>query len=316
MMNWTDRHCRTFHRSLSRCALLYSEMVTADAVVRGKRDLLLGFDRVQHPVALQLGGSDPETLSRAVQLAGDWDYDEFNLNVGCPSERVKAGVFGACLMREPTLVAECLTAMREATNRPVTVKNRLGVDDDDPHKSLFRFVDLLARSGVKVFIVHARKAWLTGLSPKQNRDIPPLDYELVAELKRSYPDLQIILNGGLTDMGSALRELQRFDGVMLGRAAYHNPGLLLGVDREVYGVDQPARSAIEAASEFRDTVLVGLEAGAPLHAMTRHMLGLFTGAPGARMWRRILSERAPGMRGLGAISIFDEALEAVVRAAP
>ena len=314
MMDWTDRQCRSFHRSLTRHSLLYSEMVTADAVVRGNRDHLLGYDPEQHPVALQLGGSDPETLARAVRLARDWDYDEFNLNVGCPSERVKAGSFGACLMREPSLVSECLAAMAEATDRPVTVKHRLGVDDDDPRESLFGFVDVLARSGVKIFIVHARKAWLTGLSPKQNRDIPPLDYELVAELKRSYPDLAIILNGGLVDLEACKRELQRFDGVMLGRAAYHTPALLLDVDREVYGDDQPSRSPIRAGEEFREVLVRSLEAGAPLHAMTRHMLGLFAGAPGARTWRRILSERAPGARGGAAISIFDDALDAVRRA--
>jgi tRNA-dihydrouridine synthase A len=311
MMDWTDRNCRSFHRSLSARSLLYSEMVTVDAILYGDRDRLLGYDPVEHPVALQIGGSDPEAISRAVRIARDWGYDEFNLNVGCPSERVQAGAFGACLMREPALVADCLAAMIEASDRPVTVKHRLGVDDDDPRQSLFSFVETVARAGVKVFIVHARKAWLRGLSPKENREIPPLDYDLVADLKSAYPDLTIILNGGLMSLGDCRRELGRFDGVMVGRAAYQSPALLLDVDREIFGLDAPVRTPIEAAEDFRETVVRRLEGGVPLHAMTRHMLGLFASRPGARRWRRILSEQAPGARGRDAILIYDEALRAM-----
>ncbi len=309
MMDWTDRHCRAFHRHLSRHALLYTEMVTADAVIHGDRDRLVGFDELEQPVALQLGGSEPDKLARAARIGADYGYREINLNVGCPSERVQSGAFGACLMREPVLVAECLSAMREAVDIPVTIKHRIGVDDDDPRERLFSFVETVARSGVETFIVHARKAILAGLSPKENRDIPPLDYDLVAELKRDHPDLTIILNGGL-DMDTAMAELDRFDGVMLGRAAYQSPALLLDVDVRVFGTGM-VQTAETAALSFRGYVQEKLAEGVPLHAMTRHMLGLFNGRPGARLWRRTLSEKAPGARGTGAIAIFDEALEAV-----
>ena len=311
MMDWTDRNCRAFHRHLSRHALLYTEMVTADAVVHGDRDRLLGFDHIEQPVALQLGGSEPEKLARAARIGAEYGYCEINLNVGCPSERVQSGAFGACLMREPDLVADCLSAMREAVDVPVTVKHRLGVDDDDPRTRLFSFVETQARAGTTTFIVHARKAWLKGLSPKENREIPELDYEIVAELKRARPDLEIILNGGLASLEAGLRELERVDGVMLGRAAYHEPALLLGVDARVFGADERIRTADEAARDFRPWIIRRLEQGMPLHSMTRHMLGLFHGKPGARMWRRILSEKAPGARGAAAISVYDDALAAV-----
>jgi tRNA-dihydrouridine synthase A len=311
MMDWTDRNCRAFHRHLSRHALLYTEMVTADAVIHGDRDRLLGFDDVEQPVALQLGGSEPEKLAQAARIGAAYGYCEINLNVGCPSERVQSGAFGACLMREPDLVADCLSAMREAVTVPVTVKHRLGVDDDDPRTRLFSFVETQAKAGTTHCIVHARMAWLKGLSPKENRELPPLDYHLVAELKRAHPHLTIILNGGLASLDAAARELPRVDGVMLGRAAYHEPALLLDVDSRFFGSADRIRTPHQAAQDFRPWIIRRLEQGMPLHSMTRHMLGLFHGKPGARMWRRVLSEKAPGARGASAISVYDDALAAV-----
>jgi tRNA-dihydrouridine synthase A len=311
MMDWTDRNCRAFHRHLTKRALLYTEMVTADAVIRGSQERLLGFDPDEQPVALQLGGSEPGKLAEAARAGAARGYVEINLNVGCPSERVQSGAFGACLMREPMLVADCLAAMREAANVPVTVKHRLGVDDDDPRERLFSFVDGLAKAGTTTFVVHARKAWLKGLSPKENRELPPLDYEIVAELKRARPDLEIVLNGGIANLDVAETELGRVDGVMLGRAAYHDPALLLDVDRRFFGGASPVRTADEAARQFRPLIVRRLEEGIPLHAITRHMLGLFASRSGARQWRRILSEKAPGARGASAIAIYDEALAAV-----
>jgi tRNA-dihydrouridine synthase A len=311
MMDWTDRNCRAFHRHLSRRALLYTEMVTADAILRGDQDKLLGFDALEQPVALQVGGSEPAKLAHAARAGAARGYVEVNLNVGCPSERVQSGAFGACLMREPELVADCLAAMREAVAVPVTVKHRLGVDDDDPRDRLFSFVDTVARAGITTFIVHARKAWLKGLSPKENRELPPLDYAIVAELKRARPDLEIILNGGLADLGAASRQLANVDGVMLGRAAYHDPALLLNVDRRFFGDTAQLRTADQAARDFRPWIERRLAEGASLHSITRHMLGLFAGRPGARQWRRVLSEQAPGARGASAIAVYDEALAAV-----
>jgi tRNA-dihydrouridine synthase A len=311
MMDWTDRNCRAFHRHLTRHALLYTEMVTADAVLRGDRERLIGFDDMEQPVALQLGGSEPEKLAEAARIGAERGYAEINLNVGCPSERVQSGAFGACLMREPGLVADCLSAMREAVSAPITVKHRLGVDDDDPRDRLFSFVDTVARAGITTFIVHARKAWLKGLSPKENRELPPLDYGIVAELKRVRPDLEIILNGGLADLATAERELAAVDGVMFGRAAYHTPALLLDVDRRFFGFASHTSTPDEAAASFRPWIQRRLGEGAALHPITRHMLGLFAGRPGVRQWRRILSEKAPGARGASAIAIYDEALAAV-----
>jgi tRNA-dihydrouridine synthase A len=311
MMDWTDRNCRAFHRHMSRHALLYTEMVTADAVIHGDRDRLLGFDDVEQPVALQLGGSEPSKLAQAARIGAGYGYCEINLNVGCPSERVQSGAFGACLMREPDLVADCLSAMREAVTVPVTVKHRLGVDDDDPRERLFSFVETQAKAGTTHFIVHARKAWLKGLSPKENREIPELDYDIVAELKRTHPHLTIILNGGLATLDVASRELPRDDGVMLGRAAYHEPALLLEVDARFFASEDRIRLPNEAARDFRPWIIKRLEQGMPLHSMTRHMLGLFHGKPGARMWRRILSEKAPGARGPSAISVYDGALASI-----
>jgi len=311
MMDWTDRNCRAFHRHLSRRALLYTEMVTADAVIHGDRERPLGFDDLEQPVALQLGGSEPGKLAEAARVGEAFGYCEINLNVGCPSERVQSGAFGACLMREPDLVADCLAAMRETVRIPVTVKHRLGVDDDEPRDRVFAFVETLAKTGTTHFIVHARKAWLKGLSPKENREVPPLDYDIVAELKRAHPELTIILNGGLATLDAAMTELPRVDGVMLGRAAYHEPALLLEVDARVFGAEGRIRTPAEAARDFRPWIIRRLEQGMPLHSMTRHMLGLFHGKPGARMWRRILSEKAPGARGPSAISVYDEALAAI-----
>lgn len=316
MMDWTDRHCRVFHRGLSAHALLYSEMVTADAVIHGERERLIGFSEAEHPVALQLGGSAPDKLAAAARIGEDFGYDEINLNCGCPSDRVQSGAFGACLMREPDRVAECVAAMQDAVSVPVTVKCRIGVDDDDPRERLFGFVETVAAAGCGLFIVHARKAWLKGLSPKENRDVPPLDYDLVAALKQARPDLIISLNGGLDTLDAAETEAKRFDGVMLGRLAYHDPGVLGEVDRRFFGSDTKDVSAVEALQKFRPYVIRQLELGVPLHAMTRHILGLFSGAPGARKWRRALSENAPGAKGAEAIVILDEALAQVTRLMP
>jgi tRNA-dihydrouridine synthase A len=293
MMDWTDRHCRAFHRGLARRALLYTEMVTADAVIHGDQARLIGFSDIEHPVALQLGGADAGKLALAARIGAAFGYDEINLNVGCPSDRVQAGRFGACLMREPALVARLWTAMQEAApGLPVTVKCRIGVDAQEPREALFGFVDEIARAGARTFIVHARKAWLEGLSPKQNRDVPPLDYELVRALKRERPELEIILNGGLRDIDHALAESAGLDGAMLGRAAYQNPALLLEVDARVFGAETPTRTRAEAVEAFLPYIARQLEAGVPLHAMTRHMLGLFHAQPGGRAWRRALSREA------------------------
>jgi tRNA-dihydrouridine synthase A len=310
MMDWTDRHCRVFHRTLSRRALLYTEMVTAEALVHGSVPNLLRFDPCEHPIALQLGGSDPEKLRFATQLAVAYGYDEINLNVGCPSERVQSGAFGACLMREPDLVADCLSAMREAAgDKPVTVKHRIGVDDDVPEDRLFGFVETLKRAGTRVFIVHARKAILKGLSPKENRQVPPLDYALVATLKRAHPDLTIVLNGGIETLAEASAHLAAgFDGVMMGRAAYHTPALLGEVDAALFG-EAGRIDPYQALEHYRPYMAEQLAGGVPLHAMTRHMLGLFHGVPGARGWRRVLSERA-NRSGAG-LDVLDAALSEI-----
>lgn len=313
MMEWTDRHCRAFHRTLSGKAVLFTEMVTADAVIRGDRDRLIGFSPMEHPVVLQLGGSEPARLTEAARIAEDFGYDEVNLNCGCPSERVQSGAFGACLMREPELVADCVAAMGGSVSIPVTVKCRVAVDDDPPRETLFGFVDTVAQAGCSVFTVHARKAWLKGLSPKENREIPPLDYDLVGALKGERPDLTIILNGGLTDLETCSREMTRFDGVMLGRAAYQTPALLLGVDEWLATGMAPAEATtdaqVHAVERYKPYIAARLAEGVGLHAMTRHMLGLFAGRPGARAWRRILSENAP--RAGAGLDILDSALGAI-----
>ena len=308
MMDWTDRHCRALHRTLTRRARLYTEMVTAQAVLHGDRRRLLGFSEVEHPVALQLGGSEPQDLAAAARIGEDLGYDEINLNVGCPSDRVQSGRFGACLMREPELVAEAMAAMIDAVSIPVTLKCRIGVDDQDPQESLFALVDACATAGVRHVAVHARKAWLKGLSPKENRDVPPLDYALVYRLKAQRCHLKVTINGGVADLDAALSHLEHVDGVMLGRAAYHDPGLLGAVDRRVFG-DGVEVTPLEAVQAYRPYMAAALAAGTPLHAMTRHMLGLFAGRPGARRWRRILSTGAVA-HGSG-LEVLDAALAAV-----
>jgi len=313
MMDWTDRHCRAFHRAMTSRALLYTEMVTAPAVLHGDRERLLGFDAVEHPVALQLGGSDPAQLAEAARIGAALGYDEINLNVGCPSDRVQSGRFGACLMREPDLVADCMAAIREAVNVPATVKCRIGVDDQDPAVSLFATVDASAAVGVTTFIVHARKAWLQGLSPKENRDVPPLDYALVRRLKRERPHLTIIINGGISNLDDAETHLDgshgvRLDGVMLGRAAYHEPALLGQVDRRLFGAETDV-DPFEAISRYRPYLAARLNEGIRLPAMSRHMLGLMHGRPGARAFRRILTVEA-AESGAG-LDVVDRAVAAV-----
>ncbi len=293
MMDWTDRHCRYFHRLLSRHTLLYTEMVTAPALVRGGARHLLGFDPAEQPVALQLGGSDPKELAQATAMGWDEGYGEVNLNCGCPSDRVKSGCFGAVLMQDPALVADCVAAMIAASPAEVTVKCRIGVDDQDPAEALPRFLEAIRAAGVRRVIIHARKAWLQGLSPKDNRDIPPLDYPLVLEMKHAFPDLSVSINGGIASLDAAEALLaQGLDGVMIGRAAYHQPAeILCGADARIFG--RPGGlgpfEAVEAMKPYIDRHLA---AGGRLHSVTRHMLGLFAGRPGARGWRRVLSEGA------------------------
>lgn len=283
-------------------------MITADAVIHGDRDRLIGYSPEEHPIVLQLGGNEPDKMAEAARIAEQFGYDEVNINCGCPSDRVQSGAFGACLMREPDTVAACVAAMRAAVNIPVTVKCRIAVDEDPPRDTLFGFVDRVADAGCQVFTVHARKAWLKGLSPKENRDIPPLDYDLVAELKAERPELSIILNGGLADLDMAMSQLDRFDGVMLGRAAYQTPALLGEVDQRVFGTGETV-SAHAAVERYLPYVEARLAEGVRLSAMTRHMLGLFNGRPGARRWRRTLSEHAP-KPGAG-ISVLEEALAGI-----
>jgi tRNA-dihydrouridine synthase A len=314
MMDWTDRHCRAFHRTLTTRALLYTEMVTAPAVIHGDRERLLGFDAVEHPVALQLGGSDPSQLAEAARIGEAMGYDEINLNVGCPSDRVQSGRFGACLMREPELVADCMAAIKGAVSVPATVKCRIGVDDQDPSVSLFATVDACAAVGIETFIVHARMAWLKGLSPKENRDVPPLDYALVRRLKRERPDLSISINGGIASLDAAEAHLDssdgvQLDGVMLGRAAYHEPALLGQVDRRIYGAETSDVDPFEAIHRCRPYLAARLGEGVNLHAMTRHMLGLMHGRPGARAFRRILTVEA--IAKSAGLEVVDRAVEAV-----
>ncbi len=291
MMDWTDRHCRYFHRLLAPSARLYTEMVTTGAVLHGDRERLLGFDPVEQPVALQLGGSDPEDLAAAARIGADRGYDEINLNCGCPSDRVQKGRFGACLMLEPERVRDGLAAMREAVDVPVTVKTRIGVDDHDSEAFLHRFVEIVTESGVDTFIVHARKAWLSGLSPKQNREVPPLDYGRVARLRAAFPALRIILNGGVVDVDHAIAAMGDFDGVMLGRAAYQNPWILAELQQSIDPARAPADRAwvVAAMAAYAERELAAR--GVRLHSIGRHMLGLFHGQPGARGWRRGLSQR-------------------------
>jgi tRNA-dihydrouridine synthase A len=307
MMDWTDSPCRVLHRCLTKNALLYTEMVTADAVLHGDRQKLLGFDSCEHPLALQLGGSDPAKLAQASKIAAEFGYDEVNLNVGCPSDRVQSGRFGACLMREPALVAECVAAMRAAVPLPITVKCRIGVDDQDPEQSLRTLIDLCAKAGVTIFAVHARKAWLEGLSPKENRDVPPLDYDLVYRVKRERPGLTILVNGGIETLEQTQEHLRHVDGVMMGRAAYHNPVLLADVDARLFGGSP--RNLDAAVEEYLAYVERQLRQGVRLHTLIKPMLGLYNGRPGARLFRRHLSEQAP--RHDAGITVLREALDHV-----
>ncbi|MGH6829229.1 MAG: tRNA dihydrouridine(20/20a) synthase DusA [Rhizomicrobium sp.] len=304
MMEWTDSHCRVLHRLLTRRALLYTEMVSADAILHGCAKRLLAFDPTEHPVALQLGGAEPGRLALAARIAQDFGYDEINLNVGCPSDRVQSGRFGASLMREPALVGECVGAIRQAVAIPVTVKCRLGVDEQDPERALRELIAASAAAGVRRFAVHARKAWLKGLSPKENREIPPLDYSLVYAIKKENPELVILLNGGIRTLDEAAAHLVQVDGVMLGRAAYRHPMLLAGIDARFFGEAPCDLDAVLA--EWRRYVGGKLKDGVRLAAMTRHMLGLFHATPGARLFRRHLSEHAVG-EGAG-LEVLDHAL--------
>jgi tRNA-dihydrouridine synthase A len=292
MMDWTDRHCRYFLRLICARALLYTEMVTAPAVIHGKREKLIGFDPAEQPVALQLGGSDPGELAEAARIGEEFGYTEINLNIGCPSDRVQSGRFGACLMAEPTLVARCVEAMRVSVGVPVTVKCRIGIDDQDTEQELEKFVSTVAQAGCETFIVHARKAWLEGLSPKQNRDVPPLDYDRVYRLKDVHPGLEICINGGIETLVEAEAHLARVDGVMLGRAAYHNPYLLAEVDARIFGDDMGTPSREEVLERYTAYAERYLSDGTRLHHLTRHILGLYHGQPGARSYRCFLTEEA------------------------
>ena len=312
MMDWTDRHCRYFHRQLSRQVLLYTEMVVADAVIHGDRDYLIGFDVAEHPVALQIGGSDPGKLAKASKVGAGYGYDEININIGCPSDRVQSGRFGACLMAEPELVAQCFTAMSEVVDVPVTVKCRLGIDDQNIDETLPRFIETVAAAGCTHFIIHARKAWLQGLSPKDNRSVPPLDYNKVRKIKAAFPGLEIILNGGLETIEQSLEETQPLDGFMMGRAAYHTPWELTQIDNAVYGADAFPHSREDIAVMMIEYAASREGDDRSVKALTRHIMGLFAGQAGARLWRRTLSEsNAARMKPSECI---ETALDAMVQA--
>ena len=314
MMDWTDRRCRFFHRLLTRRALLYTEMLTTGAVLHGDRTRLLGFDHEEHPVALQLGGCDPRALAEAARIGEGLGYDEINLNVGCPSDRVQEGRFGACLMAEPALVAEGVAAMKAAVAIPVTVKCRIGIDEQDPVETLFGFTDKVKAAGADALIVHARKAWLKGLSPKENREVPPLDYALVHRLKQAHPELPIVLNGGIASLEQARAEMGELDGVMMGRAAYQEPWRLLAVDPLMFDEPAPVASAKAALEAFMPYVEQELAHGVRLSSITRHVLGLFRAVPGARAFRRHLATEAvkPG----AGIAVLQEAMALVLDTAP
>ena len=314
MMDWTDRHCRAFHRVLSRRARLYTEMVTTGAVIHGDRERIIGFSEAEHPVAVQLGGSDPADLAHAARICAEEGYAEINLNVGCPSDRVQDGRFGACLMREPMLVGECVAAMKAAVSISVTVKCRLGVDEQETGPALDAMAEASFSAGADALIVHARKAWLQGLSPKENRDVPPLDYSRVYDLKSAWPDHAVGVNGGIGSVSDAKAHLRFVDGVMLGRAAYQEPAILLEVDSELFGETAPATDPFEAVALYEPYVSGRLGAGVRLHAMTRHMLGLFNGRPGARAYRRHLATR--GVMPEAGLGTLREAVALVSRESP
>ena len=292
MMAWTDRHCRYFHRLLSRNTLLYTEMVTTGALLHGDTERFLRYNAEEHPIALQLGGSDPKALASCAQLAESYGYDEVNLNCGCPSDRVQNGAFGACLMLSPELVADAVNSMRDATAIDVTVKCRIGVDDQDDYADLQKFTEAVVAAGCHCLIVHARKAWLKGLSPKENRDIPPLNYERVYQLKRDFPELEVVLNGGVENLQQTQQHLTQVDGVMMGRAAYHNPWLLAGVDTQLFGDRANFNSPLQALEAFYPYIESQLQQGEKLNAMSKHILGLFQGQPGTKQFKRYISEQA------------------------
>ncbi|MEZ9686591.1 tRNA dihydrouridine(20/20a) synthase DusA [Vibrio atlanticus] len=292
MLDWTDRHCRYFHRLLSQQTLLYTEMVTTGAILHGKGDFL-EYNEQEHPLALQLGGSNPVDLAACAKLAGERGYDEINLNVGCPSDRVQNGRFGACLMAEPELVADCVSAMKEVTDIPITVKTRIGIDDQDSYEFLTKFVSTVSeKGGCEQFTIHARKAWLSGLSPKENREIPPLDYDRAYQIKKDFSDLVIAVNGGITTLEQTKEHLQHLDGVMIGREAYHSPFILAEVDQQIFGLDTPIKKRSQVVEEMYPYIERQLSNGASLGHISRHMLGLFQSMPGARQWRRYISENA------------------------
>ena len=292
MLDWTDRHYRYFARLITRHTLLYTEMVTTGALVHGERERFLRFDPAEHPLALQLGGSEPAEMAACARMGADWGYDEINMNVGCPSDRVQSGRFGACLMAEPALVADCVAAMRAAVNVPVTVKTRIGIDQRDSFEELAAFTEQVAAAGCDALIVHARKAWLQGLSPKENRDVPPLRYDVVLRLKEAFPRLPMVINGGITTLAQARAHLERVDGVMIGREAYQNPWILAAADAEVFGDRAPPPTPMAVLDGMLPYIERRLAEGVPLNAITRHLLGLFHGRPGAKAWRRHLSEHA------------------------
>jgi tRNA-dihydrouridine synthase A len=309
MMDWSDTHCRYFWRLLSKKAVLYSEMVTTGALLYGDAQRFLRFNGEEHPLALQLGGSDPAALAECARMAEEWGYDEINLNCGCPSDRVQNGMIGACLMAEPELVGRCIAAMNAATRVPVTVKHRIGIDDMDDYEGLVRFVSTVAESGCSTFIVHARKAWLKGLSPKENREVPPLQYDKVYRLKQDFPQLEIIINGGLTTLAQCQEALGHVDGVMLGREIYSNPYLLAEVDNLIYGDNRPQLSRETVLQQFMNYCAEQMTQGVRLNHMTRHILGLYQGLPGARRFRRVISEQAH--QSNAGIEVLANALTAV-----
>lgn len=292
MMEWSDTHCRSFWRLLTKEAVLYSEMVTTGALIHGDRKRFLDFNPSENPLALQLGGSDPKALAECARMAEDWGYDEVNLNCGCPSDRVQNNMIGACLMAEPKLVAECISAMQSAVKIPVTIKHRIGIDDMEDYEGMVDFVRTVAETGCKTFIVHARKAWLKGLSPKENREVPPLQYDKVVRLKKEHPELEIIINGGITTLEQSLVLLEHLDGVMLGREIYQNPYLLAEVDQRIYGVDKPVASREEVMEGFIAYASDQIAKGVRINYMTRHILGLYQGLAGSRKFRRVISEQA------------------------
>jgi tRNA-dihydrouridine synthase A len=313
MMDWSDRHCRMFWRQLTRSAVLYTEMVTTGAIIHAGPERFLQFNTDEQPLALQLGGSNPADLAQCAKIAEDWGYDEVNLNCGCPSDRVQSGMFGACLMAEPQLVADCIKAMQDACSIPVTVKHRIGIDDMESYEELVAFVAPIAATGCKTFIVHARKAWLQGLSPKQNREIPPLDYAMVHRLKQDFPELEIIVNGGIETLEQCEQQLQSVDGVMLGRAAYHNPYLLADVDSRFYAQRQAAvKSREQVLLDFLPYVEEQLRLGVALNHISRHLLGLFQRVAGAKQFRRHISENAH-KKGAG-IEVLEQAYQCLVNA--